>query len=679
MRLLPVVLLVAVQVCSLSGAAAQPAGEQRLGNAETEVKKHIGQVLKELPGYQNYGKDVAERAVKDAKAGNIQGLEAPRQHPWAKTGNPLSSFDYYMDSFYNLDSTVANALNWAQAWSCFEPKLLAKAKDGKVWVSEAGPGNDDLVAECRLKCVSRKVHIPFDRPSIIGAILYDAAYGCVGDPDPWGYEEDGYEVVEYWYPENQVSINNYGINRIRPEELSPTGAKFTRSALIAQKTGIPESQIKQLVGESYPMDLASAKLLQNRADPLIGQGVWGGYAAPDYEDKSYAHVVRTWLSVEAGKRAKKTRMGWEVDPEFSLYDALPPSPLVKDPVNMWTEYGMWDVLSSVPHFSHRIRPEIMQGLVGAAGPYSEKARQENPFWQSIGSTAFRIARWPQYFKPLEENFKIKPNLNNALRESVYKGGYDLFPLVLNQSGFGAPALATGAIFARKALYIAGARSPAAFGGDASGELQRIFPQGEKGRIATYTVNVLNKGQEIDKMQLIAPKRPKAGTRFGGLPPIVSECFRSQNIPNLVNMDQNLERWVQGSLPGVIESSPQLQNAVSGSGIADSIKGNMPRTLNGYVTDVDTASLQGGDITITYWNRRIGCFCDRCGIPFGSTPSILFGDGDVLYDRPRKELCRYPLYPRMTPWSAWHKSDTFEACMKNGSTQPYDGTGLRDEG
>ena len=44
-----------------------------------------------------------------------------------------------------------------------------------------------------------------------------------------------WEVIEYWLPENQVSYNNYGINRLRPQDQSDFGQRMTRQSLLRQK------------------------------------------------------------------------------------------------------------------------------------------------------------------------------------------------------------------------------------------------------------------------------------------------------------------------------------------------------------------------------------------------------------------------------------------------------------
>ena len=623
------------------------AQENSLGRAEELTKQHLESVLDRFPGYEQYGEAIGEEIVKDGTAGNVMGQEAAKEHPWAMYGNPNSDLDYYLDSFFNLDARPENATNWSQAWSCFEPKLLAKAHNGRSQVDVAGPQNEDLIAECRSKCINHVEQIPYERGSLVGAVMY-RALGCGADPDPWGYLDNGYEVVEYWFPEYQVSINNYGINRIRPETLSATGQQFTRKALLAQKLGLPEQQIRDAAEKSYPFDTSAAKLVQPRQDPFLGQGM----SQEHLEDKAYGHVVRTWLSTNMGDKKKRTSAGWRVDPEFSLFDAMPRTREEHDPANVWTEYGMFDAITTVPHFSYRIRPEVMKALFGEESTIMEQSKKTTPTWQSKGAAAFRVQRWPNLFRPLQDRFEIKGDTNAVLKEVVYKGGSELFPLVTNLSGFGMPALSAGAIFARRTLYLAGARAPADLGGDASGDIESYFPQGAAlGRIATYTINSEDKALEIDKLQLISPKRPKDGSRFGGTPPMVSECFRSQNIPNLTNGDPDLEQWA---------------------------KRNMPSSLVGMYSDRDFFSQQGGDITFTYWNRRIGCFCDRCGAPTGSSTIDNGGDGDKLYDRPRKAYCRYPLLPTMTPWSAWAKRDTFQACQRNGQNESfYEGTGLRD--
>lgn len=625
---------------------------QELGDAEKLTREHIDKVLKEAPSFtERYGKSVAERAVKDAKGGQIRGMQAPIDHPWAEFGNPDSALAYFTDSMFNLDSREFNVTNWSQAWSCFEPMLLAKAHNGREVVNVAGPGNEDLIAECRNKCVWQE-QIPFPRGSEIGALMYDAV-GCGGDTeDPWGYLENGYEVVAFWYPEYQVEINNYGINRVRPELLSPTGQSFTRKSLIQQKQGVEKQIIKELESPgSYPLQTDDLKLPEDRSEPFIGQGAWGGYAATDTQDKAYGHVVRTWLSTSEDDKKIKTQDGWRVDPERSYLDAMPKRMDEHDPANIWTEYGLFDVITSIPHMSYRIRPDLMQALFGGQEAYSEKARSKSPFFQNQGAAAYRKGRWPDIYGPLER-VGIESSTNATLKEAVYKGGYELFPLVTNMSGFTTPDLSTAAVFARRVLYLAGARSPVNEGGDASGSVQSAFPQGaEKGRIMTYTINSQDKSREIDKMQLISPRRPKDGTATGGTPPMVSECFRSQNIPNFINKDKSLQQWADR---------------------------NMPRKLVGYHSDIDTFSAQGGAIVYTYWNRRIGCFCDRCGIPTGSSTTMNGGDGDKLYDKPRQEYCRYPLLPKMTAWSAWAKRDTFKECERNGKNQSfYDGRGLRD--
>ena len=654
-RSFPVFLLI---VLFQPRAYAQTSQAGPLGKAEELAREHTEKVLEEAPQFiEGYGREVADQAIQDAQGGAVAGVEGPIDHPW-KDGNPASYEQYEADSQQMLDAWNDNSQNWSQAWSCFEPKLLAKAENGLSRVDYEGPDNADLIDECRQKCPHHASDaqglgfVDAEKPLEIAKAksIYHGQMGCSGDSDPFGYYENGYEIVEFWYPEYQVEINNFGINRIRPDELSGTGRMFTRRGLIQAKQQADQKIRQELQGQQYGLDIGQYQDPDYPDQRLKGQGAWGGYASPDFQDKSYGHVVRTWLSIAENEKKIETKDGWQIDPERSLYDALPARKEDKDPVVLWTEHGLANAITSIPHLSYQIRPQVMQALFGAESSYMEKAK--TPFYQSQGATAYRVGKWGSIYEPLKR-LEISGANNSALKEVVYKNGYELFPLVTNQSGFTAPALSTAAIFARRVLYLAGARSPVEQGGDASGMVRDIFPQGEEmGRMITYTINIEDKSREIDKLQLLSPKRPKDGSRTGGKPPMLSECFRSQNIPNYISDDKSLQEWVDR---------------------------NMPRKLVGYHSDMDDKSDQGGAISFTYWNRRIGCFCDRCGIPTGSSTIEDGGDGDKLYDKPREEYCRYPIKPQMVSWSAWSKKETFQECQQNGKNDSfYDGRGLEDE-
>ncbi|HQH28621.1 MAG TPA: hypothetical protein PLP17_14585, partial [Oligoflexia bacterium] len=64
-----IIAVISATFLTVNPASSQDTDEP-LGKAEALAKRHIDKVLNELPGYENYGKDVAERGVEDAVAGN---------------------------------------------------------------------------------------------------------------------------------------------------------------------------------------------------------------------------------------------------------------------------------------------------------------------------------------------------------------------------------------------------------------------------------------------------------------------------------------------------------------------------------------------------------------------------------------------------------------------------------
>ena len=589
-------------LCFASTAFAQttPTSPERFARTSAKVTQHIKEILQELPVAEEKARPIVKQARIDATAEQYQlggkAIEGPERHPWLKANpksgaNPNWIVDYVNDSYQMLDGTK-NAL---QTWSCFEPQLIAKGwwhqafEDGSR--DRFHPASIDLALTCKLSCP--------DIPLV----------------------DNGYEVIQYWWPEHEVAVNNYGRSRVHPLIGGEAGAPYTRAALVSAKRSSSEAKIKNSLETSYPLNVALLKE-PSREDPFIGQGMWGGTAPGDTEDRNFGHVYRTFYAQALANRRPNAVLGWNLAPR-SIYDSFPPPIAAKPITNMWTEYGAIEALSSVSTLSYFLGARgrrSMEALFGSQGEASEIAREQRPRWQHQGATAYRIARWGSEFGELAEPFKVSADQNAVLRELVYKGGNELFPLVLNLEGLGTPSLAANAIFARRALYIAGTK-----------DIVPLLPNGEQSRMNEYTVSATVPGTEVDKMQLIYPTKT-------GFP---SECFRSQRIPNLT--DQTQDEWV---------------------------KANLPHDLLGYVKQ------DYGDVAFAYWNKRVACTCRYAGIPHGSWTMDFPGDGlgpgrgsgDRPYGKIEQALCTYP--PKSVP-SAFAGKDQ-EPCWKKPSAIHFKG-------
>ena len=541
-----------------------------LARTEERIRKHTEKILAKVPGAEQRARGRIKQAQVDAvgKQYNIAGkqIQGPKEHPWLEaspsTGaNPNFIGDYIRDSFVSANPITSTQ----QTWSCFEPQLIAKG----FWGSgdQYNPASIDLALTCKLSC----------------------------PPLPPPLPDNGYEVVQFWWPEHHIAVNNYARSRFNPAVGGPFGSKYTRQALISAKEIGPEKEMKRQLEQNYPLDAGEFKG-PDRTQPFIGQGMWGGEPG-DTGDRLNGHVYRTLLAAALGDRKPKGLdffFGWLWNPR-SIYLSLAPSTGEKPIANLWTEYGMFEAITAVPQLSYMAGARgsrAMNALFGPKQQVTQVVRNNPNFFQSQGSAAFRVGRWGFDYGALQDVAQISPDRNAALRESVFHGGQELFPLTLTLETNATPTLSTFGVFARRAAYLAGTR-----------DLVQYLPGAEMSRINEYTVNGFDNGREIDKLQRIFPTK-------GG----PSECYRSQRIPNMV--EQTEDGWVAQ---------------------------NFPHDMMGYVHE------DFGDVAYTYWNKRVACSCRVLGVFGGSWamdfPIDAFGSGRGTGDRPYGKLevplCEYP--------------------------------------
>lgn len=576
-----------VSLCFVSPAAAQN-NDGRLGTAAQHVRQHANKIRDLEQQFESHVKQMTQQAREDAVKekykclkGNCEGAE---KHPWIKaneqTGaNPNSEKDYIEDSLILTDGQTSVP----HLYSCWEPKLLAKGKCGgpHLWATP------DLGAACMLSC-------PCNPP-----------WPLIPDIPCIRHHENAYEVIEYWWPEHQIYINNYGVSRLDPtQQQSPKGQKFTRQALLQQKDK-PEKTIKQELEKNYPLDLSKLKL-PDREQPRKGQSatLWGGFPSINTVDAAHAHGARTRVAYRTANARPNTCKGW-TEEKKSIFDAFPPPTNKKDILNIWTEYGAWDEIDTVPQLSAKIGErgkKAMKALFGDESSISDAAKKKKPFWQSQGAAAYRAQKWQDPYGPMKDILQLNGGNDPTLKEVVYKGGQELWPMTLNVSGFTSPPLASAAIFARRGFYMMGTK-----------DLLKYHPDGEKGRMNEYTILNEDKSREIDKMQLLWPRVTERG----------SECFRSQRIPNMV--DSSEYPWIAQNLP--------------------------PHVISYVKKDF-------GDVTFAYWNKRVACSCRKWSYPWTTGSWTMNfpsdglegerGSGDRPYGKFEKELCYYDEKKREIP-------------------------------
>lgn len=635
-----------------------------LDDIEKRIKDHNEKIL----GKDNGNLTKKEQAVKqmvqqeeqnweskDYKPGD-RNIKAAEEHPWLKDGSPRGvntnyQSDYKADSKNAWDTETEEYK--AATWSCFEPQLVAYGdcehkEKGKTWDTK----DPTLTAACWSHCCLTELAAYVLYELGLNPPEHDAILGGGGDfyrktsktkGDHSGKQtnsQEYYEVVQYWYPENQAAINNYGRMRINPTYLTgEQKEKFLRDNLIQDKEK-PEKNnndnITKEIDDGLPTEKYKVKDDADpdwRKDPFKGQYQSRDGSAISIDEFS-AHVYRTHLSSQLGDERPNTEKGYAREKK-SWFDAAEPDTNKKYQLNIWTEYDYFDFLSTVDSSSFSIQGDekgraqkFMKALLQERKNWIKRAGEKNPSYKSKGEIAYRVGKWNQ-FEPLKDIAGIEADNNKELEEVVYFNGLTLYPLSFTFEGNMIPELSLRSIAARKAFEIAGNK-----------KLSEKFPGKEKSKMNTYTISDENKSREIDKMQRVYPLNPDGEPQ---------ECHRSQKIPN--HLQQTEDDWTEKQFK---------------------------HDLMGYVKQ------DNHDSAHMYWNKRLACTCKWDSEPngFGSqelgwVPDGLGpgrGTGDRIYGKFEKTLCTYK--EGKLP-SAWAGEDT-KQCDKPDHGQDKEYEGLKDD-
>lgn len=640
------------------------ASAQNLEAIEKRMEAHSNKIIDKLEAKESSVKATLERErdTWEGRQYNIDGenLEGAQEHPWIKNGNPKganpnSRADYRNDSKRAWDSDNFTT----ETWSCFEPQLIAYGDcglrtKGVTWDS----ADDRLMNACQQHCCAEEAaalarHLasapfypisPFDQggtrgdlfnPDLVRGGWRGAARAATSGQGARNQQEY-FEVIQFWFPENQAAINNYGRMRVNPQDLTGAGKdKFTLDELLKsqrESDQLIKNELDENLGLSGRDTVTGEENPDWRNAPLQGQYQDRG-GASKAQDQFAAHVYRSHISSQFGDDAPKSRDGYSRDRK-SIFDALEKDTEEKDQLNIWTEYEYFDFLTSVNSASFSITGDyknrsrtFMEALYGSKRNYISESAEDSPRFLRRGSIAYRAGQWDQ-FASLKENAGIKSDSNDALKEIVYFNGLELYPLTMSYEGISAPEISMRAMSARKAFEIAGNK-----------KLAERFPGKEKARMNSYTISNSNKAKEIDKMQSLSGVR---------------ECFRTQKIPNSLQTTE--DEWTEE---------------------------NFPSDFTGYVSE------DNSDTPFMYWNKRVACTCKWDANPGSVGGQINLGsqamnwvsdglgagrgDGDRVYGKLEDTLCTYR--EGQLP-SAFAGTDTPRCTNGRGQTKEYEG--LKDD-
>lgn len=525
---------------------------------DEHVKQQILDTMTKYPAFTVIGKKIAEKYEAFKVMSPPHPLGCPKMVP-----TQLSEEIWKFDSEMLILSKMS-----VHFLSCFESTAMPDVGGGAVCIPVYGvPG----LEYCE------------DPPGavvlgFIGAVLPEELEKCcptdselLAMPDcsiPINKPNAGFKLT-YWWPENEVEINNYETTAFDPawecgnntEYFHKPLTDFLRQAQ-AHLNMINKATVYKTTKEAGIPDAL-------REDPFIGNSHWAGLLPGDQILAGEAHVWRTYLASLASLNNREGG-GWlgykrNCDCFYAAGQKQEDDYGVRRKVvNGWTEEKKYFHYWRDYRLSRYLGPAKYEAIEQFQDPRTDMCASYRAYHEQWGKA---IAAGGMGYGDLISAVNIKPpRIPNALERICYKGGGDLFPIVGQLIGHFSP-LPANAYMARRALYL--------FGKDniATGS---FVPPGR----------VINKFSErYDKMQRIWPLYVDSlNPLAAAAAPLASSCFRGNEIPNYVQEAQpdRPEDWPKGLVRDVLD---------------------------------DTQPVRGGpkdSVRHAYWNRRKNCMCPYIG-------------------------------------------------------------------
>lgn len=443
--------------------------------------------------------------------------------------------------------------------------------------------------------------------------------------DTYGYK------LHFWWPENEVEIENYGVSAFYPffecrngKNADPEEFNFGYTyltnflrkykAVTSAKAGDgTEVKIDHALS-SNPLDPAFVNPLL-RTWPHIGNSQWAGMLPGDQTFQAEAHSWRTFLHTLAliNKKDEDGYTGYRRScrcfygtlGEESEGDAWDHGS--DQVVNGWTELA--------PIFPFWRSYQRSKDLECQSGSFYYDAIKDFKNIQEDTCASWRAANVAGAGDLTEflgksdaqrqlavhacgSRFHKNPKICSELERICYKGDGQLFPIVGQLMGNYSP-LPASAFLARRALYLFGKQKASSGGG-----CDDFMPDNR--RIHRYS-------ESKDKMQRIYP--------VDGVTPITlqsSNCFRPAEIPNTLDETSTGSEWprdLQGPYasigapvapppPGVPEIYPPKADPES--------MAELPFRVGGHVAVAGPLS----NVRFNHWNYREACMCPHKGPVWG---------------------------------------------------------------
>jgi len=398
-----------------------PVGDQTRFPAKTDLKiwTDAFNSLNQLAEKKRIGLDIAKTYTQAGK-GKIP-------HPWT-FGNPNGQTDYIQDNLA--------ILNLTKFMDCFEPRI-----------------HDYGTAKFNQKCSQ---HCP---------PIDEEQYW-------WGFcnwNKNSY-LLEYWWPETIVEINNYGIASFTPVL---GGRVDLMKQALEQTLKLFYEKKRTELGDRFPEKLPLTDYTGESA-PNIGQSHWDGLLPSSQVWQGEAHAYRSMVALSTMRLAPRSIWGYQVDPRCFYDSTFGPGPGGMGPyatIHGWTEQpGLLPVWRSEaasmqldPALYKASLPQVEGGVGGLKKYLNDKTLALN-YLSGETCASYRVKKWPtailegsesnlgKGYSDLTPALGIQGNSSDALDKICYFGGGQLFPVTGQLMG-NYSSLVAAAYLARRAIYL----------------------------------------------------------------------------------------------------------------------------------------------------------------------------------------------------------------------------------
>lgn len=478
------------------------------------------------------------------KYGNSSGTYP--DHPWKSAPyNTSSAVDWATDSFKAVDPRDLSAFG-----DCMEPRLISP-------------------------------YCPMCWPT---RIRVDGSVTSCPTKDNSG------EIWEYWWPEYEVEINQFGVASINV--IDPASVRLPRPDLVHEvlsqqlETGY-ELAATTVLEDKWMVNTGAANIPPAlRNNPHLGNSAHAGIEPPDLNSHSDAHIYRSYLQDATSRKRPEGDFSWGMiwneikvwgvtvgcyplpfpyngykkGNEECFFDTLQK----EDDKNIWgwTEQLQYQSVWRIPDLSALINyqryamssPAVLMGLQITPEDFQDSQYDEAsgqfgppssvPYLEAYlrgGTCASYRARqsinggWNEY-RDLMPALGVAPG-GSYLKQNCYRGGGQLYPLTGSLSGHHS-SMESGAVLARRAIEL----------------MTRVEPLISKPdeALPKFADGLLG-DDSVDKLQMVFPAK--------------SQCLK---------MDQINDRSMRGIYPK--DGNPD----------------------------------DNGSKRFLYWNKRIACTCPYRG-------------------------------------------------------------------